>query len=266
MRCAARGRHHRAPPPPALPAAPHPRARALRRILRVCNFDAAGTRALPQDQPVAPLSPSDLVLDALCDFRDVHFGTPANEDRRPLRVSRITVADKEPSESARAVRLPQCAHRARVPAASRVPAAAAAVTEVRVPLVPERRRGADALTAQQSSSASCTNVALDMGAYVRSREALLPWSMPDTKELVHYAECSFGWQQSKLESVLHPVLRRVREWRERGLMGRGQMRERTDDANANSCAPLTQLSITAFATHVQTPCSTNKNALSLTTN
>ena len=34
----------------------------------VCNFDAADTRALPQDQPVAPLA--DLVLDALCDFRD----------------------------------------------------------------------------------------------------------------------------------------------------------------------------------------------------
>ena len=76
--------------------------------------------------------------------RLVHFGTPANEERRPLRVSRITVAAKEPSESARAtrpVRLSQCAHRARVPAASRVPAVAAAVlSEVRVPLVPQRRR------------------------------------------------------------------------------------------------------------------------------
>ena len=90
--------------------------------------------------------------------------------------------------------------------------------------------------------------------------------MPDTKALAHYAERSFGWQPSKLESVLHSVLWRVREWRERGLMGRGQMRERTDDANANSGAPLTQLSITAFATNVQTPCSTSKNALSSTTN
>ena len=69
-----------------------------------------------------------------------------------------------------------------------------------------------------------------MGAYARSREALLRWSMPDTKALAHYAERSFRWQQSKLESVLHPVLWRVGEWRERGLMGRGQMRERTDDA------------------------------------
>ena len=33
-RRATRGRHHRAPPHPALPAAPHPRARALRRLLR----------------------------------------------------------------------------------------------------------------------------------------------------------------------------------------------------------------------------------------
>ena len=101
-----------------------------------------------------------------------------------------------------------------------------------------------------------------------SREALLRWSKPDTKALAHYVERSFGWQQSKLESVLNQVLWRVREWRERGLMGRGQMRERTDDANenANSGAPLTQLSITAFATHVQTPCSTSKNALSSTTN
>ena len=92
--------------------------------------------------------------------------------------------------------------------------------------------------------------------------------MPDTKAFAHYAERSFGWQQSKLENVLNPVLWCVREWRERGLMGRGQMRERTDDenVNANSGAPLTQLSITAFATHVQTPCSTSKNALSSTTN
>ena len=125
--------------------------------------------------------------------------------------------------------------------------------------------GADAPTAQQSSPVSCASVALDMGAYARSREALLRWSMPDTKALAHYLERSFGWQQSKLESVLHPVL-----WRERSLMKRGQMRERRDDANANasanSGAPLTQLSITAFATHVQTPCSTSKNALSSTTN
>ena len=126
--------------------------------------------------------------------------------------------------------------------------------------------GADAPTAQQSSFASCERVALDMGAYSRSREALLRWSMSDTKALAHYAERSFGWQQVKLESVLHPDLWRVREWRERGLMGRGQMRERTDDVNANSGAPLTQLSITAFATHVQTPCSTSKNALYSTTN
>ena len=107
-----------------------------------------------------------------------------------------------------------------------------------------------------------------MGAYASSREALLRWSIPDTTALAHYAEHSFGWQQSKLESVLHTVLWRVREWCERGLMGRGQMRERTDDANANakSGAPLTQLSITAFATHVQTPCSTSKNAHSSTTN
>ena len=84
--------------------------------------------------------------------------------------------------------------------------------------------GADAPTAQQSSSASCASVALDMGAYARSREALLRWSMPDTKALAHYAERSFGWQQSKFESVLHAVLWRVREWRERGLMGCGQMR------------------------------------------
>ena len=102
-----------------------------------------------------------------------------------------------------------------------------------------------------------------MGAYACSRGVLLRWSMPDTKALAHYAKRSFGWQQSKLESVLHLVLWRVRKWRERGLMGRGQMRERTDDvnANANSGAPLTQLSITAFATQVQTPCSTSKNAL-----
>ena len=33
--------------------------------------------------------------------------------------------------------------------------------------------GADAPTAQQSSSASCASVALDMAAYARSREALL---------------------------------------------------------------------------------------------
>ena len=49
-----------------------PRIRALEHsaaFCSVCNFDAAGTRALPQDQPVAPLSPADLVLDALRDFR-----------------------------------------------------------------------------------------------------------------------------------------------------------------------------------------------------
>ena len=63
--------------------------------------------------------------------------------------------------------------------------------------------GTDAPTAQQSSSASCASVALNMGAYARSREALLRWSMPDTKALTHYAERSFGWQQSKLESVLN---------------------------------------------------------------
>ena len=34
----------------------------------LCNFDVADTRALPQDQPVAPLT--DLFLDAICDFRD----------------------------------------------------------------------------------------------------------------------------------------------------------------------------------------------------
>ena len=43
-----------------------PRIRALEHY--VFNFDAADTRALPQDQPVAPFV--DLVLDALCDFRD----------------------------------------------------------------------------------------------------------------------------------------------------------------------------------------------------
>ena len=65
--------------------------------------------------------------------------------------------------------------------------------------------GAGAPTAQQSSSASCASVAFDMGGYGRSREVLLRRSMPDTKALAHYAERSFGWQQSKLESVLHQV-------------------------------------------------------------
>ena len=137
-RRAAHGRHHRAPHP-ALPPAPHQRARALRRLLRRVQLrcrehsrPAAGPacRATRRSQPGRPMRLQRLV----------HFGTPANEERRTLRVSRITDAAKESSESARAtrpVRLPQCGHRARVPAASRVPTAAAAVlSEVRVPLVP----------------------------------------------------------------------------------------------------------------------------------
>ena len=62
---------------------------------------------------------------------------------------------------------------------------------------------ADATTAQQSSSESSPSTALDIGAYVRSREALLRWLMPNTKALANYTERSFGWQQSKLENVLH---------------------------------------------------------------
>ena len=167
------------------------------------------------------------------------------------------------------MRLPQCAHRARVPAASQfLQLQRQFCQKFAFHSFLSADAGADVPTEQQSSSTSCASVALDMGAYARSREALLCWSMPDTKALAHYAERSFGWQQSKLESVLHPVLWCVREWCERGLMGRGQMRERTDDSNAkaNSGAPLTQLSITSFAKHVQTPCSTSKNTLSSTTN
>ena len=104
--------------------------------------------------------------------------------------------------------------------------------------------------------------------YLQPLEFLQLQGSVDKEALALYAERSFGWQQSKLESVLHPVLWCMREWRERGLMGRGQMRERTDDANANakSGAPLTQLSITEFATRVQTPCSTSKTAHSSRTN
>lgn len=111
-------------------------------------------------------------------------------------------------------------------------------------------------TDQQGTSASTSP---DIVAYMRDREETLRWSMPDTKALTNYAERAFGWPQSKLENVLHPVLRRVREWRERGLMGRGQMRERPGDegAAAATAAPLTQLSITAFTQRVM-PNSTTK--------
>ena len=74
-RCAARGRHHRAPPHPALPAAPHPRVRALRRLLRRVQLRCRGhsrtaagpaCRATRRSRPGRPLRLQKLV----------HFGTP----------------------------------------------------------------------------------------------------------------------------------------------------------------------------------------------
>ena len=187
-RRAARGRHHRAPPHPALPAAPHPHARALRRLLRRVQLRCRGhsrpasgpaCRATRRSRPGSPLRLQRLV----------HFGTPANEERRPLRVSRITIAAKEPFESARAtrpVRLPN-AHIVRVYLQP------LEFLQLQRKFCPKfafysfmsADAGADAPTTQQSSFASCESVALDMGAYLRSREALLRWSMPDTKALAH---------------------------------------------------------------------------------
>ena len=154
------------------------------------------TRALPQDQPVAPFVY--LVLDALCDFRD--WFTSAH---RLMRSGDRSEYRALPSQ------LKSLLSQLEPPDLCDFPNAHI----VRVYLQPleflqlQRQfcpkfafhsflsadAGADAPTAQQSSSASCASVALDMGAYARSREALLRWSMPDTKALAHYAERSFGW-------------------------------------------------------------------------
>ena len=161
-----------------------PRLRALEHsaaFCGVCNFDAADTRALQQDEPVAPLA--DLVLDALCDFRDwftsahqlMRCGDRSEYHTLPSQLksllSQLELHDLcdivrmylQPLEFLQLQRqfCPKFAFHSFLSADA----------------------GADAPTAQQSSSASCASVAFDMGAYARSREALQRWSMPDTKAL-----------------------------------------------------------------------------------